>query len=737
MTRLLHRYIALPGSLLLLLLTLSGAVLSVLPALEVAQSAAMAPGETVADLAAKVQANLPEVQQIKVDAAGNITAYYFAGLSPAAKIIDPATGGVIGDKAATPVKDWLVDLHRSLFLGSGGRITAGVGAAMMVLLALTGIFLMARRMGGWRKFFAPARGPLSARLHVEFSRIALLGLVFSGATGIWITLTVFDVIPAFDPTPVFPDQVSGQIASDISALPALRDIPLTELKALTFPYAGDATDVFTVETTGGMGYVDQGTGEMLSFEAPAGFAQVNALIYALHTGRGLRAWALGLVLGLASLAGALLTVTGVLVWLRGRKSSAPVKGFDRAGRAETIILVGSEGGSTWGFAATLGAALKDAGQSVHIGPMSAFNPARWPQAKRLIVLAATYGNGDAPQSAKGFLEALERHGAKAERLPVAVLGFGDRSYEKFCGFGEEVRAAFERQGWPQLVEMERIDRQSPQAFRRWGRALGAALGLELDLNHVPSHPPTRKLTLISRQDYGLEFQEPTAILRFALPQRTLWEKITGQGWPRFSAGDLLGVVPEGDSVPRFYSLASSSRDGFVEICVKKHAGGLCSGQLHRLAPGDSIDAFIRPNPDFAPQRKGPVVLIGAGTGIGPLAGFIRGNCRRKPMHLYFGVRHPQSDLLYGEALEEWAKGGQLTSHQIAFSRLGEKTYVQDLIRRDAARLVELANAGAQFLVCGGRGMADGVQAALAEALAPVGLTPAQLKAEGRYVEDVY
>jgi sulfite reductase (NADPH) flavoprotein alpha-component len=41
------------------------------------------------------------------------------------------------------------------------------------------------------------------------------------------------------------------------------------------------------------------------------------------------------------------------------------------------------------------------------------------------------------------------------------------------------------------------------------------------------------------------------------------------------------------------------------------------------------------------------------------------------------------------------------------------------------------------MVCGGRDMAAGVADALAEILAPAGLTPAVLKAEGRYVEDVY
>ena len=41
------------------------------------------------------------------------------------------------------------------------------------------------------------------------------------------------------------------------------------------------------------------------------------------------------------------------------------------------------------------------------------------------------------------------------------------------------------------------------------------------------------------------------------------------------------------------------------------------------------------------------------------------------------------------------------------------------------------------MVCGGREMAAGVSTALADILLPAGLTPALLKAEGRYVEDIY
>ncbi|MGO8658666.1 flavodoxin domain-containing protein, partial [Rhizobium ruizarguesonis] len=69
--------------------------------------------------------------------------------------------------------------------------------------------------------------------------------------------------------------------------------------------------------------------------------------------------------------------------------------------------------------------------------MSKFEPVRWPMARRVILLAATYGDGAAPASAMGFIERFERTPAKPG-LPLAVLGFGDRSFPAFCGFAAEI-----------------------------------------------------------------------------------------------------------------------------------------------------------------------------------------------------------------------------------------------------------------------------------------------------------
>jgi sulfite reductase (NADPH) flavoprotein alpha-component len=401
-----------------------------------------------------------------------------------------------------------------------------------------------------------------------------------------------------------------------------------------------------------------------------------------------------------------------------------------------VILVGSEGGSTWGFARTLHTALTANGHKVHTAPMDSLKRS-YPSARRMFLLTATYGDGAAPATAAAFLKRLGEI-AEPPSFPVAVLGFGDRQFPHFCQFARDVEAALAQKGWASLMPLETIDRQSAQEFARWGEGLSALMREEVVLAHSPERPRTHTLTLVDRVDYGAEVQAPTSVLRFAIPRSGVFARLTGRGLPHFAAGDLMGVLPPDCTVPRYYSLASSSSDGFVEICVRKHPGGLCSGVLHGLQPGDSVEVFVKVNPAFRPARaRKPVILIGAGTGIGPLAGFIRANLARRPMHLYFGGRDPASDFLYGREIAGWLNDRRLTSLTTAFSRVKGGGYVQDRLRTDSDHLRELIVNGAQIMVCGGRDMASSVLDVMTDLLAPIGLTPIALKAAGRYAEDVY
>ncbi len=736
MLRSLHKIPGLVAALLIVVLTLSGAVLSTFPALEEASAPAQAePDLTVATLAGRVAARYPGVEQIRRAPSGRITAFYFDGGRPGAVVIDPATGAGVAPFEPSAVQRWVTSLHRSLFLDDAGRLTAAAGAASLLLLSVSGLMLTARRVGGWRRLLQPLRGPLAGRLHVEVARLAVVGLVLSSTTALFMTASTFGLVPDDGRPPAFPTEVSGLEGAAPEAMPLLRETPVTALRELTFPYPGDPTDVLALETAQGAGFIDQGTGRTLAWADHGPWQRLTETIYMLHTGEG-AAW-LGLVLGLMALGAPVMATTGVILWLQARRGRPRIRGNVAAGQADTILLVGSEGGSTWGFAATLHEGLALAGHKVHTAALARFAPERYGRAERLIVLAATYGDGAAPASANGFLDRLAAL-PRAPAMPLVVLGFGDRQFPAFCAYAAEIVRVAAAKGWSQLLPMATVDRQSPQDFARFGHALGEELGHALDLAHTPAIPQAQALTLISRRDYGALMQAPAAILRFALPRAGLLARLTGRGFAGFAAGDLLGIVPEGSTVPRFYSLASGRGDGFVEICVSRHPGGLCSGQLLGLAPGDTVQGFVRRNPDFRPARdRRPVILIGAGTGIGPLAGFARANRPGRPMHLFFGARHPDSDLFYGEEIGEWQAAGRLASVTTAFSRIEARSWVQDALREDADRIKGLIQDGAQVLVCGGRDMAKGVALALADILHPTGLTLAMLKAEGRYAEDAY
>src|SRR5690606_20152966 len=158
-----------PGLLALALVTvlsLSGAALSVFPAAERIAAPQSEAGMTVATLADRIEGAYPGVEQIRRSPSGRVIAYWFDQSTPGAAVIDPATGQGVASADPNQTQRWLTNLHRSLFLGDGGRIAMAAGAAAMLTLALSGVMLVARRAGGWRHCFSRLRGPFAGRLHV-------------------------------------------------------------------------------------------------------------------------------------------------------------------------------------------------------------------------------------------------------------------------------------------------------------------------------------------------------------------------------------------------------------------------------------------------------------------------------------------------------------------------------------------------------------------------------------------
>lgn len=738
----LRKFHSLPGLLagvFLIVLSVTGAVLALAPTLDRVSAVIPASGEvSIAELADRVVAHYPGTEQIVREPSGKVIVYYSRDGQAGADLVNPVTGEGTAPYEPSAFFGWVKDLHRAFMLDDAGRALAGVLAALMVLLCLSGILLIARRTGGWKNILRPLSGSGGKRIHAELARFAVLGLLLSALTGSYMSAQRFGLLPeAPDTGPGFPAEVSGGQPSPVGTLKALGNFDLGELRELVFPYPGDPQDVYSLSTAGGSGFVDQATGELLQFQPRSDSGVLQDWIVRLHTGEGL--WWLGLILGAAALTVPALSITGATIWWQRRRSSGQLPDNADAAQADTIILVGSEGNATWGFARELHSSLNKAGFRVHCSEMNALAK-QYPQASRLFVLTSTYGDGDAPASARQFMARLKEFRAE-KNLRYTVLGFGDRQFPNFCQFALSVDAALAGKGVSRLHAIELIDRCSASQFSEWGNRVGEVIGTPLFLNYCALQPATVKLELVERADYGIAVQAPTSIFRFKPAEQGGWLTASPRRFkalPPFEAGDLLGVIPPHGQPPRFYSLASSANDEIVEICVRKQAGGLCSGYLHDLKPGDCIDGFIRPNPGFRPATGNrPVILVGAGAGIGPLTGFIRNNTSCNPMYLYWGGRDARSDFLYQPELGRYLEDHRLSGLNTAFSRTDERAYVQDKLKQDELAVRQMVNTGAQILVCGGRDMAAAVRQVIEDIIKPLHIDIETLRGQGRYLEDVY
>ena len=181
--------------------------------------------------------------------------------------------------------------------------------------------------------------------------------------------------------------------------------------------------------------------------------------------------------------------------------------------------------------------------------------------------------------------------------------------------------------------------------------------------------------------------------------------------------------------------------------------GVCTTWLAGLQPGHELRIGLQKGFITLPaDGTTPVICIGPGTGVAPMRAVIQERVRAGVASntLYFGCRSASKDHHYGEEWAELEKEGKLT-YRAAFSRDGPegdaRTYVQDLMREDAARVWELVGVqGAWVYISGSANkMPAAVRAAIAHAIQTHGGRTeeeakeyvAKMEREGRLVEECW
>lgn len=214
--------------------------------------------------------------------------------------------------------------------------------------------------------------------------------------------------------------------------------------------------------------------------------------------------------------------------------------------------------------------------------------------------------------------------------------------------------------------------------------------------------------------------------------------------------------------PRLYSISSShlATPGRITLTVNtvrykigsRPRWGVASTFLaERVAPGDKVPVYVQRAHGFGlpADSATPVIMCGPGTGVAPFRAFLHERqATRAPGRnwLFFGHQRRAYDFFYEDELQAMKDAGFLSNLTLAWSRDGEKIYVQDRMRERGGELWSWLEAGAHFYVCGdAKRMAKDVERALVDVVASHGGRSAEdaiayvaaLRKAGRYQADVY
>ncbi|MCP6699428.1 bifunctional nitrate reductase/sulfite reductase flavoprotein subunit alpha [Pseudomonas donghuensis] len=209
-----------------------------------------------------------------------------------------------------------------------------------------------------------------------------------------------------------------------------------------------------------------------------------------------------------------------------------------------LLLWASQTGNGQALAEQCAERLRQVGLPVQLRCMEDVAVEQLDNPASLLLIASTFGDGDAPDSGAAFWRGLHgEHSQRCAGVPYAVLALGDSSYEQFCGFGRKLDQRLAELGAERLLDRVDCEGDFNEPAGQWLQALLGKLGHGELLLEAPVAAPaatgfskTRPLvtTLVgNRLLNGPGALKETRQLVFDL----------GDSGFTYQSGDALGVWP--------------------------------------------------------------------------------------------------------------------------------------------------------------------------------------------------
>ena len=250
-----------------------------------------------------------------------------------------------------------------------------------------------------------------------------------------------------------------------------------------------------------------------------------------------RAWLSGFLAGLDAQAGQAAAVP----------AAAPVA-------AEPLtILYATESGNSESLAGDVAKLARKQGFKPKAVDLADFDVADLAKSKKLVVIAATWGEGEPPgRAARGYGALMGEAAPRLDGVEFGVLALGDTAYVEFCAIGKAIDARLEALGAKRAVERVDLDLDFESGAADWIKgalktlapvvpapAVGNVVAVDFGRGDAsPSRGPV-EAEVIEHIDLNSSRSDKETI-HLALGFET--------GAPAYEPGDSLDVYPQNDPV---------------------------------------------------------------------------------------------------------------------------------------------------------------------------------------------